>query len=90
MDAGYQSKASEEHVTSLQSHLRDVREDAARQAASRDVLQAELRSAVEGQRRSEEARHHAEQRAAADCSALHTQVTSGCYLECPVGCGRVI
>lgn len=76
MLAGYQSKASEEHVASLQSHLRDVREDAARQAAARDVLQAELRAATDGQRRSEDARHHAEQRAATECSTLHTQVTN--------------
>ena len=68
-------------MASLQSHLRDVRDDAARQAAARDVLQAELRAATEGQRRAEEARHHAEQRAAAECSALHTQVpTSGLQL----------
>jgi dihydroxyacetone kinase len=66
-------------VATLQDHLRDVREDAARQAAARDVLQAELRAATDAQRRSEEARHHAEQRAVAECSSLHAQVTK-CHL----------
>jgi hypothetical protein len=79
--AGHQSKATEEHMMSLQNHLRDVREDAARQAAARDVLQVELRAAQDAQRRSDEARHHAEQRASAECSQLHTQVNRRCH-EC--------
>jgi hypothetical protein len=61
-------------VASLQNHLRDVREDAARQAAARDVLQAELRAATDAQRRAEEARHQAEQRAATESFSLQTQV----------------